>query len=187
MHKMIEELENCPIIAAIKDEKGLEACLESESSVIFILYGDICTIGDMVKKIKAHGKMAVVHMDLIQGLSGKEVAVDFLKENTQADGIITTRPALIRRAKEKGLFTVLRFFVIDSIAFENIEKQTGAVSPDVIEILPGLMPKIIRKIQKSIHRPLIAGGLISEKEDIMAALSAGALAISTTNEAVWFM
>ena len=110
-----------------------------------------------------------------------------MKENTQADGIITTRPALIRRAKEKGLFTVLRFFVIDSMAFENIEKQTGAVSPDVIEILPGLMPKIIRKIQKSIYRPLIAGGLISEKEDIMAALSAGALAISTTNEAVWFM
>ena len=168
MHKMIEELEDCPIIAAGKDDEGLEACLESESSMVFVLYGDICTIGEVVKKIQSRGKRAVIHMDLIQGLSAKEAAVNFLKEYTRADGIITTRPALIRRAKELGLFTVLRFFVIDSI-------------------LPGLMPKMIRKIRKSIRRPLIAGGLISDKEDIMAALDAGAVAVSTTKEPVWFM
>lgn len=187
MHKMIEELEDCPIIAAIKDDRGLEACLTSESSLIFILYGDICSIGGIVKKIKESGKRAVVHMDLIQGLSGKEVAVDFIKEYTQADGIITTRPGMIRKAKEAGLFTVLRFFAIDSMAFENIRKQTGAVLPDVIEVLPGLMPKIIQKLHRTLHRPLIAGGLISEKEDIVAALDAGAVAVSTTNENVWFM
>ena len=187
MHKMIEELEDCPIIAAVKDDEGLEACLESESSMVFVLYGDICTIGEVVKKIKSRGKRAVIHMDLIQGLSAKEAAVNFLKEYTRADGIITTRPALIRRAKELGLFTVLRFFVIDSMALENIQKQTAAVMPDVVEILPGLMPKMIRKIRKSIRRPLIAGGLISDKEDIMAALDAGAVAVSTTKEPVWFM
>lgn len=187
MHKMIEELEDCPIIAAVKDDEGLEACLESESSMVFVLYGDICTIGEVVKKIQSRGKRAVIHMDLIQGLSAKEAAMNFLKEYTRADGIITTRPALIRRAKELGLFTVLRFFVIDSMALENIQKQTAAVMPDVVEILPGLMPKMIRKIRKSIRRPLIAGGLISDKEDIMAALDAGAVAVSTTKEPVWFM
>ncbi|NCB91255.1 MAG: glycerol-3-phosphate responsive antiterminator [Clostridia bacterium] len=187
MHKMMEDIEVCPIIAAVKDDEGLKACLDSESNIIFVLYGDICTIGDIVKKIKGSNKKAVVHMDLIQGLSSKEVAVDFLKKNTMADGVITTRPALIRKAKEEGFFTVLRFFVIDSMAYENIQKQSAAVSPDVIEILPGLMPKVIRKIQKSVRRPVIAGGLISEKEDIMAALDAGAVAISTTNKAVWFM
>ena len=82
---------------------------------------------------------------------------------------------------------MLRFFVIDSMALENIQKQTAAVMPDVVEILPGLMPKMIRKIRKSIRRPLIAGGLISDKEDIMAALDAGAVAVSTTKEPVWFM
>ena len=90
MHKMIEELEDCPIIAAVKDDEGLEACLESESSMVFVLYGDICTIGEVVKKIQSRGKRAVIHMDLIQGLSAKEAAVNFLKEYTRADGIITT-------------------------------------------------------------------------------------------------
>ena len=41
-------------------------------------------------------KRQMVHVDLITGLSGKEVAVDFIKNNTLADGIISTKPALIR-------------------------------------------------------------------------------------------
>ena len=43
-----EALEASPIIAAVKDDEGLKKCLSSESSVIFILYGDICTISDIV-------------------------------------------------------------------------------------------------------------------------------------------
>ncbi|NLM61842.1 MAG: glycerol-3-phosphate responsive antiterminator, partial [Clostridiales bacterium] len=36
-------------------------------------------------------------------------------------------------------------------------------------------------------KPIIAGGLISDKEDIITALAAGAIAISSTNHDVWFM
>ena len=61
------------------------------------------------------------------------------------------------------------------------------VRPDFIEILPGVMPKIIARICRETQIPVIAGGLISDKEDILAALSAGARAISTTNPAVWEM
>ena len=57
----------------------------------------------------------------------------------------------------------------------------------MIEILPGLMPKVIRKICSQSRIPVIAGGLITDKEDIMAALGAGAISISTTNQKVWFM
>ena len=40
------------------------------------------------------------------------------------------------------------------------------------------MPKIIRQVH-SLHRPpLIAGGLIRDKEDTVSALSAGAVSIS---------
>lgn len=34
---------------------------------------------------------------------------------------------------------------------------------------------------------VLYGGLISDKEDVMAALKAGAIAISSTNEKVWKM
>lgn len=182
-----EALEDCPIIAAVKDEAGLHKCLACESKIVFILFGDICNIGRIVELVKDAGRIAIVHMDLIIGLSNKEVSVDFIKENTKADGIITTKSSLIKRGRELGLFTVLRVFVIDSMAFQNIEKQEGSVKPDLIEILPGVMPKVIRRICRITRIPIIAGGLIQDKEDIVNALSAGAISISTTNESVWFL
>jgi len=185
--KFTEAIEECPIIAAVKDMDGLDRCLESESKIIFVLFGDICNIAGIVKTIKESGRIVIVHVDLINGLSTKEISVDFIKNNTAADGIISTKPALIKRAKELGLFTVFRFFVIDSLALENITKQSKAAKPDYIEILPGVMPKIIKKIHTLTSVPVIAGGLILDKEDVMTALSAGAVSISTTNQNVWFM
>ncbi len=70
---------------------------------------------------------------------------------------------------------------------ENIRKADQNDSADLIEILPGLMPKIIRKLSVELNKPLIAGGLISDKEDVITALSAGAIAISSTNHDVWSM
>jgi len=186
--KFYDLIEANPVIAAIKDDAGLAAsCACREIKVVFILYGDICTIGSIAEQIKAAGKTAIVHVDLINGLSGKEIAVDFIRQNTQADGIISTKPPMIKRAKELNLFTILRIFILDSMAFENIQKQMNLVRPDVIEILPGLMPKIIARVSRLIRVPVIAGGLISEKEDVVAALSAGAISVSTTNPAVWEM
>jgi glycerol-3-phosphate responsive antiterminator len=182
-----DALENSPIIAAIKDDDGLKKCLTCDSQVIFILYGDICSISDIVATIKAAGKIAMVHLDLIAGLSSKEIAVDFIQKYTQADGIITTKPPLIKRAKELGLYTILRLFLIDSMAYENIERQTKTARPDLIEILPALMPKIVAKVCGISTIPVIAGGLVSDKEDIMALLQAGVTSISSTNEKIWFL
>ena len=42
-------------------------------------------------------------------------------------------------------------------------------------------------LKKEVGHKVIAGGLISEKEDIINALNAGATAISTTNSALWYM
>ncbi len=180
-------LEESPIIVAIKDDAGLEKCLTSDSSIVFILYGDIITIENIVQKVKDAGKIAFVHIDLIQGLHNKEIAVDYIKKHTACDGIISTKAPLITRAKELDLYTVMRFFIIDSMAYSNMEKQVKQVKPDVIEVLPALMPKKIARIVELAHRPVIAGGLVSDKEDVMALLSAGVSCISSTNPEVWFL
>ena len=182
-----EALEDSPIIAAIKDDDGLSKCKESDSHVVFILYGDICNISDMVEEVKASGKIAMVHIDLINGLSSKEIAVDFIKKYTKADGIISTKPALIKRAHELSLYTILRLFVIDSMAYENITRQLKTCRPDLIEILPALMPKVVSRICKLADTPVIAGGLVSDKDDIMELLDAGVTSISSTNPDIWFL
>ena len=186
--KFYDEIESNPVIAAVKNMDSLNRVMEIDSiRIVFVLFGDICNISNIVRIIKENNKIAMVHLDLINGLGSKDIAVDFIKDNTKADGIITTKPSLIKRAKELSLYTVLRFFLIDSMAMENVFKYQNNVNPDVIEILPGVMPKIIKKISKKVKCPVVAGGLICDKEDIMDALSAGAICVSTTNEDTWIM
>ena len=180
-------LEESPIVAAIKDEEGLNACILSECRVVFILFGSILTIGDIVRRVKDSGRIALVHIDLIEGLSPKEIAVDFIAERTAADGIISTKQPLIRGARQKGLLTVQRFFLLDSMALAAIGRQIGQSAPDLIEVLPGCLPKIIRRLRASCDTPLIAGGLIQDKEDILNALDAGATGISATRSEIWSM
>ena len=187
--EFINKIEINPIIAAVKDDEGLNVALTEDVEIIFVLYGDICTIPGIVSRIKKADKVAMVHVDLITGLNNsKEVCLDFIKNNTEADGIITTKSNLISHARELGLNTVLRYFILDSLALQNIEKQarSSGIKPDIIEFLPGIvLPKMIRRINKVSRVPIIAGGLIADKEDVMNALDAGAMAISTTNPDVW--
>lgn len=181
-----EKLEDCPVIAAVKDQEGLAECLKTDCGIVFILYGDIMSIVHIVEQVRSAGKLAMVHLDLIAGLGSREVSVDFIHTAAKADGIISTKPALIRRAKELKLYTVMRFFIIDSMAIDTIPRQCEQARPDCIEILPGVMPKVIRRIVQGVREPVIAGGLIVDKEDVMSALDAGAISISTTNCGLWY-
>lgn len=185
--ELIQLLEETPVVAAVKSDEGLEKCLESESQVVFVLYGTVVTIKEIVARIKESGKTALVHVDLVDGLSAREASIDFIAQETGADGIISTKPALVRYAKNHGLLTIQRFFLLDSIALVNVQKQMAQDSADLIEVLPGVMPKIIQRLTDSCQKPIIAGGLISDKEDVVSALSAGAAAVSSTNPGVWFL
>lgn len=176
-----------PIVASVKDEAGLREALKSECEIIFVLYGDLCSIGKIVNIIKANKKIAIVHIDLIEGLANREIAVKYIKENTLADGIISTKSGIIKAAKEIGLIAIQRFFVIDSIALKNFEKQVGNGYADAVEILPAVIPKIIKRIVSSHVIPIIIGGLISDKEDVMTGLESGAVAVSSTNPKIWFL
>ena len=93
---------------------------------------------------------------------------------------------MIQRAKELQMPTIFRAFVIDSMALDSLLSVKN-LRPDAIDILPGLMPGIIRKVRALTGLPVLAGGLITEKQEVLQALDAGALAISSTAPAVWQM
>ena len=186
-HEKIRDLfEISPIITAVKDEQGLEKALKTESPVVFLLFGNICNITGLVDQVKNSGKIAIVHADLISGLAAKEISVDFLRRSTQADGVISTRANMIQRAKELNMIAILRVFLIDSMALDSALSAKN-LKPDAIDILPGLMPSMLRKVRQLTGLPILTGGLITEKKEVMQALEAGALAISSTAPAVWQM
>ena len=134
-HPMMSVLEQNPVLPAVKDAGRLEACLAQPAGVVFLLCGDILNIDRLIDRVHQAGKYAVVHADLVAGLAPREIAVDFL-HRCGADGIISSRPMLLRRGRELPV-------------------------------------------------PLIAGGLLSDKADVMAALGAGALCVSASDESLW--
>jgi glycerol uptake operon antiterminator len=173
-----------PVIAAVKSAEGLEKYLAGSppgSGIVFVLYGDILTIPGIVGRIKEAGKLALIHLDLIEGLASREIAADFLWENTKADGILSTKANIIRHAKSLGFLTIQRFFVLDSMALLNIEKQCPLEYADAVEILPGIIPKVMQRIARIAGKPIIAGGLIEDKDDVQNALKAGAASVSSSN------
>ncbi|MDR2110206.1 MAG: glycerol-3-phosphate responsive antiterminator [Spirochaetaceae bacterium] len=177
-------LHTTPVILAVKSMEGLEKSLPASGGIVFVLFGDILSIPGIVAKIKDAGKIALVHIDLIDGLTSRDVAVDFIAETTRADGILSTKANLVKHAKTRGLLAVQRFFVLDSMALLNIEKQFPLDYADAVEILPGVMPKVISGIVTMINKPVIAGGLVSDQEDVRHALEAGAVSVSSSNTAL---
>ena len=165
-------------------ELGLQTIHPASAAYIRRGY-DLPVFDRAVHRLKEAGKIPIVHMDLITGLSSKEVSVDYIKDTTRADGIITTKPLLVKRAKELELLAIQRFFIIDSIALNNTRRQIETCCPDCVEIMPGVMPKILKIVHDFAGVPVIAGGLLTDKKDVIAALSSGADAVSTTNSSLW--
>jgi glycerol uptake operon antiterminator len=82
---------------------------------------------------------------------------------------------------------VQRVFAIDSKSIANLKNLSETGKPDFIEIMPGLIPRVLRAAVELTGIPIIAGGLIEEKNEVIAALDAGAVAVSTTHQGVWSM
>lgn len=184
--KIKELLADQPIIPAIKNDDGLNAVLKTDGEIVFVLYGNVLNISEIVRKLKESGKIVFVNVDLIEGFASKEIVVEYLKKNTKADGILSNKAAMIRAAKALGFLTIHRYFVIDSFSYENLEKQLEISQPDFLEVLPG-WPRMISWVVGKVNIPVIAGGLVCTKEDVVAALGAGATAICSTNQDVWLL
>lgn len=175
-----------PIIAAINNDKLLLEVESCEIEVVFVLYGTILTLPKIVDRLKTRGKTVIVHADLITGLSSKEVAVDFIASNTKADGIISTKTNLVKRAKELDLIAGERSFIVDSMALSATISHLTSFKPDFLEVMPGLIYRVISELS-TYNIPIVAGGLISSREEILSALNAGASAISSSSPSIWEM
>lgn len=182
-----DRIQSNPVVAAIKDVEKIDTVIKTDVAIIFLLSGEILTLGKVVEKIKKAKKLVYVHVDLINGLSRDKFALDYIKEKVPVDGIITTKSSMAKLAKEMGFFVIQRFFIFDSMSLKKAIKIIETSKPNAIEILPGIVPKVVEKLSKKIKVPIITGGLIDKKEEIFKSLNAGADGISTTDEKMWEM
>ena len=185
LDEIMKDLLMFPVIPAIRDVSKIDLALSKQPRCIFLLAGDILNIRDIVNYVKRAGKRIFLHIDLLEGISKNRMGIKYIAQEIKPDGVITTRANLISCAKDEGLFTIQRIFVLDSLAIDTAAKAIKNVNPDAIEILPAVIPKIIRRICQRVSHPVIAGGLIEEKSEVESALREGAKAISVSKENIW--
>jgi len=178
------QLEEFPVIAAVRTQAELSDALKSPVSTVFLLHADILNLPSDIKAAHENNKKLFVHLDMAEGIGKDKKGIAYLK-GCGIDGIVSTRPNLIKAAKEEGLLTVMRFFAIDSRSIDTATENIRVSSPDMVEMMPGILPEIIEEFRRSNRVSVIAGGLIRNKNDIYRALSAGAIAISTGNRELW--
>ena len=186
MNKMLQLFEDNPVIPAVKDYDDIEPAIANQSQIVFTLFGDVSDIMMIVKRLKDAGKTVFVNIDLVDGFASKNSVLKFMKEYTEADGIISSKGSMVRAAREIGFCAIHRFFVLDSASYRSMTKQLEISKADFINVVPG-WSKVIEWTVKEHKKPVIAAGLVCDKKSVFESLNAGAIAISSTNHDVWDM
>lgn len=182
--RLFNMLEDNPIIAAIK-EKNFDEAVASPANVIFLLGGSILSIEEKIITAHKKGKLLFLHIDLTDGIGKDKTGIEYLA-NLGLDGIISTRINLIKAAAEFGLYTVQRFFLLDSQGVDAISDMMSASPLNIAEIMPGVIGKAIEKFSKG-NIPIIAGGLIETKQEVTNVINLGAFAVSTGKKELWYI
>lgn len=181
---MVVDFIKKPIAAAIRTEKDFSTALRSDVDMIFLLHSNIMTVHQCVKEIHSAGKKAFIHVDFAEGIGKDRFGLEFLAKQG-VDGILTTRTNIVKAAKEFNLITVQRFFLVDSHSMGTSVESIKISKPDIIEIMPGIVTKKIKEFSEKVEMPIIAGGIVETKEEVLAALEAGATVVSTGEAELW--
>jgi glycerol uptake operon antiterminator len=175
-----------PVVAGLRRSADVDGAIRHGVKVLFILGEDIFALQESIAKAHAHECLILAHIDLIKGVGRDEVGLRFLAREFHVDGVLTTRANLIGPAKREGLIAVQRFFVLDSESLEAGLPAVERAAPDAVEVLPGVvLPLIAPRLKGGTLPPLIAGGLIQSRTQVEEILAAGAVAVSTSAEALW--
>lgn len=184
--KIIDLLEDYPVIPLIRNIELLDVALESPSKIIFWAVQSVFGIADKVEKCHKKNKFIFLYIDDIpEAYIGTEGLV-YIKNHVCPDGILTETKELMRNCKSLGLFTIFRYEITSEMIEYSQWSDMECVCPDILEIIPGRYGHILYDISKKMTIPIISGGNIKNKGDVLYCLRNGALGVSTTKVSLWF-
>ncbi len=183
--EIVARLREHPVGAAIKEHDQLERALASSSAMLFILRGDGLDLAPLLRRVHAAGKLAAVHMDLVEGVGRDHVGVCWLVR-AGADAVISSHGHLVRTIRASGVVAIQRLLLSDASSVTAGLAAVERAGPDLVEVLPGvILPHVRDLLVERLRVPLLAGGFIRSAADVEAALAAGAFAVSTSSPELW--
>ncbi|HEY3993050.1 MAG TPA: glycerol-3-phosphate responsive antiterminator [Ktedonobacteraceae bacterium] len=174
-----------PVAAALKSPEHMQAALDADTQLLFMLKGDAFQLEPFVTQVHQRGKGLVVHVDLVSGVGKDRAGIQFLHQ-IGVDAIITSRSQLVTAGRAEGLLTIQRLLLLDDIALETGARTITRASPDFVEILPGIIfPEVAPMLHQLLPGPFIAGGFIRARADVARIQAAGAILSSSSAYDLW--
>jgi len=180
-HPMIETLTQQICVPVVPSMKRMEKFIQSDLKVCVLQDIHISLLEHMIKTLHEHNKIALVHIDMVHGISSDEHGAEFLCQRLRADGIISSKTRIIETTKKNKKIAIQRMFLIDSKSIERGIETIFKSQPDIVEVMPAIAYKIIPYIKSKIDIPIIGGGLLKSKEDVEEGLNAGCIAFTVSD------
>lgn len=185
LDELVERFGQFPCGAAVKNGDDLDAALGSSAGAVFLLRGDGLELAPVVRRIHEAGKVAVVHVDLVDGVASDMAGVRWLAR-CGSDAIISSQAGAVRAVRAEGLVAIQRLLCVSRDAIDLGLAAVARAEPHIVELLPGvILPSVADLVLPHLRMPLLAGGFVRDGDDVRRLLDAGALAVTTSERALW--
>ncbi len=181
---ILSVLADNPIIAACRPE-SIHDAVASRASIVLLMNAPLTWLIRPDFQELRSAKPVLVHADLIKGLSGERESIRFLRDFVGPAGIVSTRSTTIRAARKEGVPVIQRVFLIDSASLRTSTESIRENRPTAVEIMPGIATAALAEIREAVGIPVIAAGLVRSRAQVLAALTAGADAVSMSSPELW--
>lgn len=186
MSPFIARLQKTPVIAGVKEAAQVALAVEAGVGIVFFLTGTIFDLARATALVRRTSALLFAHVDLLQGVGKDPAGIRWLGQQLGIHGILSTRSNLIKAARDEGLYTIQRLFILDSEALRTGLKVVASTGPDAVELLPGLvLPNIQHRVPFASLPPVIAGGLVQTEEEVRTILKTPAVSVSTSRSQLW--
>ena len=173
-----------PIIMAIYGIEQLKTALSSKAEVCIIANIDLIKLQPVIELLSKAGKYVIVNIDSCNGLSQDKGGIDYVAE-TGAMGLLSTRLQTVQRAKKCGLVTMQKIFVTDRSTWLRSLKAVEQSEPDYVQLMPAQMLPLLPQADRNVLPPIVASGFVCNEEHAQTALLHGAIAVSSSDSALW--
>ncbi|WP_413595162.1 glycerol-3-phosphate responsive antiterminator [Citrobacter youngae] len=173
-----------PVIMAIYGIEQLKTALSSKAEACIIANIDLIKLHPVIELLSKAGKYVIVNIDSCNGLSQDKGGIDYVAE-TGAMGLLSTRLQTVQRAKKCGLVTMQKIFVTDRSTWLRSLKAVEQSEPDYVQLMPAQMLPLLSQADRNVLPPIVASGFVCNEEHAQTALLHGAIAVSSSDSALW--
>ncbi|MBR1218083.1 glycerol-3-phosphate responsive antiterminator [Bradyrhizobium sp. U87765 SZCCT0131] len=173
-----------PVIATLYGADLIDDFIGSAAEISIVANFELRRLQSVVQALIGAKKYPIVNIDSCDGLSQDKGGVDYLAE-IGAKGLVSTRVATVQRAKRAGLVAVQKVFVTDRSTFPRSVAALEQSEPHLVQLMPApMLPHIPPQSRKAMP-PIIASGFVCDRAGVVAAVKAGAVAVSTSDKGLW--